>query len=141
MNDRDYISDRVSIVPITGCWMWMAAIHWTGYGVGKDGLAHRHSYEAFVGPIPSGLQIDHLCRNRWCVNPAHLEAVTQKVNIMRGHGFGAKNARRTHCPRGHPYSDTNTKVWVGADGCRRRACIACKVLTGGRRYPKAPIPQ
>lgn len=125
MDTKTYISERVSIVPITGCWMWMGAIHWTGYGVSGSKLAHRASYESEFGAIPDGKQIDHLCRNRWCVNPHHLEAVTQRENIMRGEGLTAKNAKKTHCPMGHEYTAENTLHSVGRDGYTRRRCRSC----------------
>jgi hypothetical protein len=89
-----------------GCWVWTAAKHRGGYGAfwaGKRVLAHRFAYEVMVAPIPRGLQLDHLCRNRACVNPAHLEPVTQCENEARG----VKGALTTHCPKGHPYSGDN----------------------------------
>lgn len=74
--------------PISGCWFWTGAVFKSGYGairiLGKTTLAHRVAYELFTGPIPVGLVLDHLCRIRPCVNPAHLEAVTDQVNIVRG---------------------------------------------------------
>jgi hypothetical protein len=110
-----------------GCWEWRGGRHTAGYGVlrwqGKTGYAHRISYEMTVGPIPEGLQIDHLCRNRLCVNPSHLEAVTRRVNILRGTGFSARHAAKTHCPQGHPYAGHNLTFDGGARRCRecRRA--------------------
>lgn len=95
------------------CWPWTGTTA-QGYGfVMHEGLrhyVHRWSYEHHVGPIPDGLTLDHLCRNRACVNPAHLEPVTIAENVMRGESPPARNARKTHCPQGHPYDATNTSV-------------------------------
>ena len=83
-------------------------------------MAHRFSYELHVGPIPTGLTLDHLCRNTLCVNPAHLEPVTMRENILRGYSPSANGARATHCPHGHPYNERNTGITKtnGARFCR-----------------------
>lgn len=106
----------------TPCWVWTGGkTH--GYGEfhigGKNFHAHRLAYEMLVGPIPSGLDLDHLCRNRACVHPMHLEPVTRQVNLLRGEGLPAIRARVTHCPAGHPYDLINTYNRPnGTRGCR-----------------------
>ena len=106
------------------CWLWTARINYKGYGQFKVGnqqtFAHRFSYELLVGPIPEGLQIDHLCRVRNCVNPAHLEPVTPRENTRRGEG-GSNMRAKTHCPQGHPYSEDNIYLYRGS-----RHCIQCR---------------
>lgn len=106
----DRFLTKVKVDRFTGCWEWVAFSDKIGYGryqlCGRQMLAHRVSYEAECGPIPDGLVIDHLCRNPSCVNPAHLEAVTQLENVRRGKS-GLHNARKTHCPRGHEYTPEN----------------------------------
>ena len=105
------------------CWEWDVPHPQSGYGTiwdsvaGKNVLAHRWSYEHFIAPIPRGLEIDHLCRNRRCVNPAHLEPVTSGENTRRGY-WGL----RTHCNHGHEFTDENTM----RDKKGSRLCRQCK---------------
>lgn len=107
---------------INGCWVWTAAGDGRGYGVFWDGRrqvrAHRFAYSLWHGPAPAGLDIDHLCRNRGCVNPAHLRAVSRRENVLCGEGHTARNASKTHCPRGHAYSEENTYAHRGSRHCR-----------------------
>lgn len=79
---------------------------------------HRIEYEKAVGPIPPGLQLDHLCKNRNCINPHHLEPVTGKENVLRGDSFAAKNSRKTHCHKGHAFTSDNTYIYRGRRNCK-----------------------
>jgi hypothetical protein len=111
---------KVNIDP-TGCWEWTAFVDRDGYGLfgeskGRTVRAMRFAYEQLVGPIPEGLHLDHLCRNRRCVRPSHLEPVTLAVNNSRG-----AKAQATHCRNGHEFTEANT--YVKPNGCR--ACKAC----------------
>ncbi len=118
--------DRLVEKADNGCWNWIGHIARNGYGTlcvdGKTTAAHRASYGAFVGPIPTGLDIDHLCRNRKCCNPQHLEAVTRSVNVLRA---SKRGAYKTHCVHGHPYDEANTGLRKDRPG--QRYCRACSV--------------
>jgi hypothetical protein len=118
--------EKVAPEPNTGCWLWYGAWGGGGYPVVNlycvNYAAHRVAYEHFVGPIGEGLQLDHLCRVRCCVNPAHVEPVTPIVNTMRGDTAAAKNAAKTHCPMGHPYSGSNLYI---APKTGDRMCKKC----------------
>ena len=116
---------------VNGCWTWIGARTGKGYGSfmvtpNRWAVAHVYSYLSLIGPIPRGMVLDHLCRNPLCVNPAHLEPVTQKENLRRGIG----NGRQTHCPQGHEYSEANTRVdKTGSRHCRE----CCKLRERARR--------
>ena len=118
----------------TPCHDWKGRITPQGYGElsankqngGGNLRAHRVVWEALNGSIPEGMVLDHLCRNRSCVNPMHLESVTVKENNLRGEGVGAKNMKKTQCKSGHPFDESNTG-WLGNG---KRYCRECgKIAT------------
>jgi hypothetical protein len=125
---------RKSRIEPNGCWQWIGYIHKSGYGrvraFGKKTSPHKVAYEVFVGPIQKGIELDHLCRNRACINPAHLEPVSKKENILRGISFSAVNSRKTHCQNGHEFNEENTYKSHG-----RRQCRKCN-LSAVMRYQK-----
>lgn len=135
------------------CWLWKGGLNKKGYGKCYDGarneIAHIAFYRLLVGPIPSGLELDHICRVRRCVNPEHLEPVTHAENIRRGRS-GAANREKTHCSKGHEFTPENTY----RDKQNRRQCLVCKRLQrvdwgrrnkehlrqyNQRRYKRRPI--
>lgn len=139
----DRFAEKIALTD-SGCIEWIGGLNGVGYGqfyVGMDanprtgkGYAHRWSYEHHVGPIPDGLHIDHLCRNRACVNPDHLEPVTRAENVLRGMGQSALNARKTHCPKGHPLNGANVRI--GTKG--ERKCRACERAQSRKQYWNDP---
>lgn len=133
-----------------GCWLWTGYVMPNGYAKlttpnGRSNLAHRLMHEELVGPIPGGLDLDHLCRVRACVNPAHLEPVTRRENLARAPHLiairvrgplprpsrdrGLHNRDKTACPAGHPYDDENTRWYRGS-----RRCRACDREQHNARY-------
>jgi hypothetical protein len=135
----------------TKCWLWLGGyffnhrgreLQGSRYGrINIDGvyvLVHRFAYELLVGPIHKGMTIDHVksrgCTSTLCVNPAHLEVVTMKVNILRGDSVCALNARKTHCVHGHPFDKVNTTVnkQTGSRGCRICAKLNMRKVRGQR---------
>lgn len=127
MSDRERLLLKISIND-SGCWLWNGWKDKDGYGYIRTGSrtdgsrdrwrVHRFMYEADVGPIPAGKVIDHLCRNRHCVNPAHMEPVTTEINTKRG-----MRANATHCKSGHPLSGTNLHIDQSSG---KRACKTCR---------------
>jgi hypothetical protein len=112
------------------CWPWLGTHATNGYGRAwidhrRRAPAHRIAYELVRDPIPAGLSLDHLCRNRDCVNPAHLEPVTNRENVLRGVGHTAVNAAKTACKRGHPFDEANTYRAKGHRYCR--TCMTARL--------------
>jgi hypothetical protein len=130
----DRLLSKIRIQSDTGCWEWQAFRDADGYGTfwlnGESRRAHRASYELFVGPIPDEATLDHLCRNRCCVNPDHLDPVPIGENLMRSPEAPASvNAQKTHCSRGgHPLSGSN--LYICPRG--KRECRTCRRETSRR---------
>ncbi len=144
----DSFWDRVEQPGSDACWPWRSYLNHSGYGTfavkQEDGryrkhLAHRLAYEALVGPITEGLVIDHLCRNRSCCNPKHMEPVTIGENVMRGDTLTARYSKRTHCSKGHELTSENLRRRSGQKG-RGRECLTChNERNRMRRVAKADV--
>src|SRR5207245_7378113 len=118
--------------PNSGCWVWIGWRSPRGYGVvrrdRREQRAHRYIYQRLHGELPRHLTLDHLCRNHPCVNPAHMEPVTQRENVSRGDWGGGINCRKTHCAHGHEFTEENTLYWR-----TERICRLCSRATRLRR--------
>jgi hypothetical protein len=125
MSAADRFRGKFLIAP-SGCWIWMGSTTAEGYGrfsIDRKGMyAHRASHELFVGPVPDGFQVDHLCRRTRCVNPMHLQAVPPRVNLLRSMGITAMAAAKTRCSEGHLFDSENTYI----DPRGRRQCRICR---------------
>lgn len=123
----------------SGCWLWQGFRLPTDYGTftanGRTQIAHRLAYELFVGPIPDGLHLDHLCRVRRCVNPAHLEPVTVQENVLRSESPAALHAKQTHCVHGHPFDVENTYRPPSSSMRQCRTCNRDRDRLRARRRP------
>lgn len=129
-NDHIHAFRQRYKISASGCWEWQGTKDRDGYGrlytyENSKYLAHRWIYERLFGAIPHGMHIDHLCRNRCCVNPEHLEVVTPRENALRGETHSARNLAKTHCASGHELAGENLYVdnrgWRGCRACRRQA--------------------
>ena len=132
---KEVIRTFIAVDGESGCWIWQGRRDRQGYGHtktpgDKKWLAHRLTYTVWVGPIPDGLEIDHLCRVTSCVNPEHLEPVTRAENARR------RAAAITHCAQGHEFTAENTYVWINKRG-RSRACRTCNRECQARRARRA----
>lgn len=120
-NTNKKIARKLALDFSSGCWLWLGAISKKGYatlntGGGRTPLVHKFLYEQKFGCVPAGLELDHLCRVRCCVNPFHLEPVTHAENMRRG-----SQATATHCKRGHEFSPENTRIGING----QRFCREC----------------
>jgi hypothetical protein len=135
---RERFEARIDRDESTGCWVWKGTLNRTGYGLlsvdAKYVLVHRWGYEQFVKPIPDGMTLDHLCRNRACVNPAHLDVVTNRTNVLRGMSPSAVIHRQGVCKHGHEMTSDN--VYVPPKNPRHRQCRTCRKRISREAYAR-----
>lgn len=131
-----WVEAKIIPEPMSGCWLWLAALGTDGYGYVRLGRhrgiasnypAHRFVYEFYKGPVASVLELDHLCRLRSCVNPDHLDPVSHQTNCIRGMGAAGRNARKTRCRNGHTLEDA-----YQVNGSRK--CRVCQLANMARYY-------
>lgn len=126
--------------PMSGCFLWTGALDQRGYGRFNHDYtytrAHRYAFEHERGPIPDGLVIDHLCRNRACVNPAHMRVVTNTENVLAPGSLSLPRLQKekTHCKHGHPFSGDNLRMKRHVNGRQTRVCRACTQARDRKRY-------
>lgn len=141
MSDRDKVRFESKVIRTDGCHHWFGEMNSYGYGQmtvrGWRISSHILAYYERHGPVPCGRQLDHLCRNPGCVNPDHLEAVTQRENILRGVGASARHAMKTHCHRGHPLDNGNVYRALLPSGYTGRRCKTCHGEWRRARYARA----
>lgn len=134
---------RIEHIPEAGCWVWVGDCSKDGYGrrtiktkgVRRQMAAHRVFWESENGPVEYGLVLDHMCRNKACVNPSHLRAVTTRINVTENStSWAARNVAKTHCPLGHPYNEENTKRKRTGRECR--ICANASVRQWAKKYPE-----
>jgi hypothetical protein len=117
------------------CWVWTGCTDWGGYGhiqlEKRTQRVHRVAYEVWVGPIPEGMTVDHLCFNTSCIRPSHLRLLTRSENSRN-----QRSAFKTHCVNGHEYTDENTLIEVKQHGLSQRRCRTCRVAQEQRRYAR-----
>lgn len=144
---RETLADRLARNSVRkgSCMVWASTINSNGYGTinvkSKTKRVHRVAYELARGPIPDGLSLDHLCRNRACINPDHMEPVTRQVNSLRGVGPSAVNAKKTHCINGHELTGDNVRTYLGQYGKPNRRCQACAREYRRRYYAAKESPK
>ena len=130
------VEKKIDRDPETGCWFWLGSLSPKGYGrvsvQYQAYMAHRYVYERYRGKVPEGMELDHLCRVRDCVNPDHLEAVTHQENVARGNA-GKTNREKTHCNHGHPFDEQNTGYHKNNRG---RYCRECRRQRARAHYER-----
>lgn len=133
------IAAKFSVQHETGCQIWQGSLDRHGYGQifagGKTFRVHRLNYILAKGELDVSVKLDHLCRNRACINPDHLDPVSDRVNILRGESFSAVNARKTHCDHGHEFSKTNTH-FSKKRNCRACACVRSRAYAAKKALGK-----
>lgn len=132
LDPADVVRLMSKVTTGSGCWDWTGSFSPLGYArfstTNGPRAAHRLVYEVFHGPVPPELDLDHLCSNRGCVNPAHLEPVSHQENLMRGDTIVARQAAQTHCVNGHEFTPENTRIRPYSGGRACRACDRKRVL-------------
>lgn len=133
----------MKIVAEDDCWMYAGQLSASGYGIvavyhdnrSTSARAHRAMYETLVGEVPEGLELDHLCRNKACINSAHLEPVTHRENVLRSVGAPGINAAKTHCSNGHEFTEDNIYRFKRAPNTRIcRMCVSISQKQKGKNY-------